>query len=294
MSRDGRDDPRQDAERGGGARDRETPQAPRESYQAGRDLDLPRSDEREPVQVGDRIYHLRGSESEALATIGAFRVVPAADLDIGGRDVWHGDVQRLADQGLIERTRVTINGEPTDLLSLTRSGKAVLDERRSDDGPRAQQYHAGLVKPRELSHDAQLYRLFQAEARRIQDEGGRVVRVVLDYELKHDYQTFLNRPDRDGASPDEDVHRFAAAARLAVIDGHVELPDLRIEYETSDGRLESRDVELVTEHYSRGQVAGKAKAGFTLYQAAGRGRLRGSPSRPGGSPQDPQHMARLA
>ena len=53
---------------------------------------------------------------------------------------------------------------------------------------------------------------------------------------------------------------FAADAKLPVVDGHLALPDLRIEYETADGRIEYRDVELVTEHYSRGQLAGKSAA----------------------------------
>ena len=69
------------------------------------------------------------------------------------------------------------------------------------------------------------------------------------------------------------MHAFAAAHGLSVVDGHLELPDLRIEYETADGRHESRDVELVTEHYSRAQLAGKAQAGFSIYRAAGAGRL---------------------
>ena len=172
---------------------------------------------------------------------------------------------------MIERRTIPINHEPTRVVVLTREGKALLDGRRDDGATgRTQQYHAGLVKPRELAHDAQLYRLYQAEAGRLEDEGGRITRVVLDYELKREYQTFLNRPDRstedDGG---EDIQAFATAHQLSVIDGHLELPDLRIEYETADGRLESRDVELVTEHYSRGQLAGKARAGFALYRAAG-------------------------
>jgi hypothetical protein len=96
---------------------------------------------------------------------------------------------------------------------------------------------------------------------------------VLDYELKRDYQTFLNRADRpEGVDHEDDLKTFAAAARLPIVDGHLELPDLRIEYETPDGRLEYRDVELVTEHYSRSQLAGKSAAGFALYRAAGAGR----------------------
>src|SRR5262245_44892996 len=42
-----------------------------------RELNLPRGPERERVFDGDREYTLRGSESRTLATVGAFRVVPA-------------------------------------------------------------------------------------------------------------------------------------------------------------------------------------------------------------------------
>ena len=59
--------------------------------------------------------------------------------------------------------------------------------------------------------------------------------------------------------------------------------------EIEDGRLAYRDVELVTEHYSRGQVSGKARAGFACYRTGG----RGGPARTGGSPFDPRHLERL-
>ena len=151
------------------------------------------------------------------------------------------------------------------------------------------------MKPREIAHDSQLYRLFQAEAARIEAEAGRVERVVLDYELKRDYQTFLNRADRPAdLTQEDDVAAFAAEAKLPVVDGHLELPDLRIEYETADGRTEYRDVELVTEHYSRSQLAGKSAAGFALYRAAGAGAARGQGGRRGGTPFDPHHLERLS
>ena len=114
----------------------------------------------------------------------------------------------------------------------------------------------------------------------------RIARIFLDYELKCDYQTFLNRKDRpEGTSQESDLQAFAAARHLPIIDGQLELPDLRIEYETEDGRLHYRDVELVTEHYSRGHVAGKAQAGFALYRAAG-----GGSARKGGAPFDPHRL----
>jgi hypothetical protein len=117
-----------------------------------------------------------------------------------------------------------------------------------------------------------------------------VTRVFLDYEIKRDYQRFLNRQDRPAdADVAHDRLAFAQANGLKVIDGHLELPDLRIEYETEDERLEYRDVELVTEHYSRGQVSGKARAGFTCYRTGG----GGSQARAGGSPFDPRHLERM-
>jgi hypothetical protein len=70
----------------------------------------------------------------------------------------------------------------------------------------------------------------------------------------------------------------------------LELPDLRIEYETPDGRIESRDLELITEHYSRGQLAGKAQAGFSLYRSAGTAKVRAGSTRTGGTPADPHHL----
>jgi hypothetical protein len=179
------------------------------------------------------------------------------------------------------------------LVVLTPEGKALLDA-HVDAGGARQQYHQGLVKPRELGHDVQLYRLYQMEAARLEHDGGRIARVVLDYELKRDYQTFLHRKDRpEGASRETDLQTFADARQLPIIDGHLELPDLRIEYETEDGRVEHRDVELVTEHYSRGHLAGKAQAGFALYRAAGAGGAHGGSTRTGGTPLDPHHLEAL-
>jgi hypothetical protein len=259
-------------------------------------LSLPTGQDRQPVRVRDEVYRLRESEARTLATVGVFRVVRADDLQPtpSSRDAWRGDLRSLAEQALVQMRTVEINRESTSVVVLTRSGKRLLEASHAPGDRRDQAFHAGLVKPREIAHDSQLYRLYQAEAARIEAEGGRVERIVLDYELKRDYQTFLNRSDRpEGATAHDDMHGFAEAAKLPVVDDHLELPDLRIEYETTDGRLEYRDAELVTEHYSRGQLAGKAAAGFALYRAAGSGRARGEGGRRGGTPFDPHHLERL-
>jgi hypothetical protein len=237
----------------------------------------------------DRTYQLRGSETDLLAIIGTFRVVPTHDLP-GADDTRAGDLKHLAEQGLIEHRQIVINDQPTTIVTLTKDGKDLLESHKeSRSRTRDQVYHSGFVKPRELAHDAQLYRLYKAEAARIRAEGGTVRRVVLDYELKREYQTFLNRPDRgDDLSAEEARRAFALAADLPHDKGHIELPDLRIEYETEAGIVAYRDVELVTEHYSRGQVAGKSAAGFGLYRAAGASGRSSDASR--GAPFDPHYL----
>src|SRR5688500_3171534 len=87
-----------------------------------RDLDLPRGLEREHVHAHGEEYRLRGSEVRALATIGAFRVVPADDLrDDGGRmgDVRHGDLERLRSAGLIQTVAPSARGDRTVPVPLT-------------------------------------------------------------------------------------------------------------------------------------------------------------------------------
>jgi hypothetical protein len=247
--------------------------------------------ERLPVRHRGRIYRLRDSDVQVLATVGTFRVVRADDVQAvrSSREAWRGELRHLREEDLVDIKTVTINRESTAIAVLTREGKSLLEahQDRSHERP-VQAFHAGLVKPRELAHDAQLFRLYQAEAARIEAEGGRIERVLLDYELKRDYQTFLNRPNREKTT-DDDVAAFAEARGLPVIDGHLELPDLRIEYEAPDGTRQHRDVELVTEHYSRAQLAGKSQAGFSMYRAAG-ARLGGGSARTGGTPIDPHHL----
>jgi hypothetical protein len=225
-----------------------------------------------------------------LATVGTFRIVPVRDLDDRrGHPGSGANVRRLMHAGLLDRQTLTIAGRTTPVVALTAAGKDALEGGRGPNVHDRQAYHAGFVKPREAGHDAQLHALYAAEVRRIEEAGGRAVRVVLDYELKRDYQAYLNRLGRpDTETRDEARAAFAAASGLPVVDGHLELPDLRIEYETADGLREVRDVELLTEHYSRSQLAGKAKAGFVAYRTGGR--PSGSGARTGGTPYDPHYL----
>jgi hypothetical protein len=125
------------------------------------------------------------------------------------------------------------------------------------------------VKPREANHDADLYRLYQKEAGRIEQEGSRVRRVVLDFEIKSKINRDLARLGTQ-ARPE-----IAARHGLQVVRSKIPIPDLQIEYETRDGDLGHVNLELVTEHYRGRSVAEKARAGFSLYTPRGEGdRLR--------------------
>jgi hypothetical protein len=289
MSRDFRDEVRDE-------RGREVERTPEvranrpsvESSFVDRHLDPTRGETRERFEGRDRDHLLNEDETRALATIGVFRVVSEDDLfGPGGIDA---DVRHLSDEGLVGRETLTDTEGSQHILSLTHEGKELLEASRLDEakGP-AQVLYAGVVKPRELAHDVQVYRAFKNEQDRIEADGGRVTRVVLDYELKREYQRFLNREDRpEDATLESDRRAFAEANDLQVVRGHLELPDLRIECETADGRLYHRDVEIITEHYSRGQIGGKSRAGFVCYRAGG------GKGRTGSSPFDPRHLRRLS
>jgi DNA-binding MarR family transcriptional regulator len=261
------------------------------------ELDLPRGRDRERVYVHDHKYELRGSEVRALATIGAFRVVPASELrDDDGRtgDLRHGDLERLRAVGLIRRV-TPIEGETrTTLIALTERGRELLESHRTQEHEPAQRFYAGPAKVRELAHDAQLYRAYLRSADRLAAQGIRIHRVVLDDELKREYQKFLQDANRDRSDSNgrpartrEEVKEWAQAHDLPVLDDHVQFPDLRIEYEWPDGRREFEDVEVMTPHYRGAHASAKGSSGFTCYRGGG-ARVGGGSGRGGqGRPFDP-------
>lgn len=264
-------------------------------------LTLPRGAERETVRVGSKTIALRGSEVRTLALVGAFRVADARDLEPqGGSDRWHGDLEHLRREGLVALTPQVLDGQRTALVTLTRAGRDVLEShRRSGVGEAPQIFYAGLAKPREATHDAQLSRVYAEAAARLQAGSCRIRRVVMDYELKRDYQRFLQarnralgdssgRPDR---SPEE-VRAWAEQHGLPIVEERVQFPDVRVEYEHADGRPDREDLELATGHYNSRQMAAKRASGFSVHRS-GASQLRTGKARRGGSPFDPHAAERV-
>ena len=214
-----------------------------------------------------RGYALRESEAQTLADLGKFRVIAADDLV---RFAYHGDRVRseretgnLTRQGLVEGKSVeTSLSRTTRMYTLTTAGRRLL--LASGRVPVGQEIYSGFVKPREVKHDAELYRAYQQEAARIETRGGRVRRVVLDYELKRNVNRDLMRSGwerDDGGKQQEVAERYG----LRVVGGCIPVPDLQIEYEMPEQGMTRVNLELTTGDYRRRQLLEKAQAGFTFY-----------------------------
>jgi hypothetical protein len=245
-----------------------------------RDLDLPRGSSRERVRVKDKEYRLSGEDVRVLATVGAFRVVPSGDLrEPNPRTPTRParDLERLRDLGLVQTVPYVVGRTRTTLVTLTGHGRDVLEgaRRPGADGD-LQAFYVGITKPRELAHDSRVYSAYMKAAERLAERGEPVRRVVLEEELKREYQRFLqaeNRAHREhGETPEERadaVARWAQEHQLPYEDGHVQFPDARIEYDGRDGRRSVEDIEVVTPHYRGAHAAAKARSGFTRYRASG-------------------------
>jgi hypothetical protein len=235
-----------------------------------RPKDRPESRRRREVPLRDRVLNLSEAELHTMRDIGRFRTVGEDDLlrfrYEGNATKLHRDYLNLKAQGLVERRTISVGKtrKPLPVYTLTREGKKALKNAGIDRS--AQALYAGFVKPKEAAHDAAIYRMFQAEAARIEAQGGRVIRIVLDFEFKKKVYSELAKAHGLGALEyAERQAEIAAANGLAVVDGKIPLPDLRIEYETADGEQARIDLELATEHYRRGHLSEKARAGFKMY-----------------------------
>jgi hypothetical protein len=230
--------------------------------------------------VNDKEYRLSGDDVRVLATVGAFRVVPASDLrEPSQRTPTRParDLERLRELGLVKTMPYVLGHTRTTLVTLTSQGRSLLEQNRSPDasGPR-QAFYVGISKPRELAHDSRVHAAYMKAAERHMELGERVRCVVLEEELKREYQRFLqadNRARREGGNEiegsSEAIARWADEHQLPYEDGHVQLPDARLEYEDRNGRRSVENIEVITPHYRGAHAAAKVRAGFTRYRAIG-------------------------
>ena len=161
--------------------------------------------QRERVVYRDRDYQLRASELSVMFEVGRFRVVPLEDLRreiyAGRKDTLLQDAHSLERQGLAKRLSAPDHDgrKGLALLVLTPAGRGLLEKelRHRCGNSRDTPVYAGGVHPRELLHDAMLYRMYHKEARRIEQAGGAVRAVQLDAELKSKAWSALARLRRE-------------------------------------------------------------------------------------------------
>ncbi len=120
-----------------------------------------------------------------------------------------------------------------------------------------------------------MYSAYVQAAERLAERGAEVDRIVLDCELKREYQEWLHARDRERADydghpdrTDQEIREWADDHDLPYFDDQVHFPDLRIEYHEMDGRHDHEDIEIVTAHYRGAHGAAVARSGFTAYRGA--------------------------
>ena len=238
-------------------------------------MHLPRGPERELVRDRDREYTLRGSESRTLATVGAFRVVSSRDLrdhNGGPADPRSGDLRHLREQGLDrDAARAWVprpGGEPDEGLAAA-SSRATGTATKSTTRPSTRAWRASgnwNTTSRSIAPS-------NRPRTRLPERGAHIERVVLDHELKGEYQRWLHERDKDrddydghpDRTPDE-IREWAHEHDLPYFDEEVHFPDVRIEYQEPDGRWEREDIEVVTPHYRGAHGASVARSGFSSYR----------------------------
>ena len=217
----------------------------------------------------ERTYELRDSEIKTLTDIGSFRALNLNDVVThrygGNMDEARRDLDNLERQGLLLRR--TIYPDNVTYVTLTKSAHTLIEAKQSGKAGGAQQvFYHGFVKDREARHDVAIYRLYQQEAARIERAGGKVERVILDFELKRSVNRKLARlqslPPAEQAKRKQEI---ADEHHLPVVNGRISLPDLRLEYEGPDQERGRVDLELVTGDYHHKGLARKTQAGFQMY-----------------------------
>ena len=232
-----------------------------------------RRERRMQHQDRGRTYSLRTSEMEAMIDIGRFRTVDVQDL---GRFIYRGDaahmrqdLENLRGQGLIEeKTVFRAHKSARKMVTLTEQGRQIV--RKASGLPEGQRIYHGFVKPKELDHDADLYKVYQKAVEQIHEKGGRPLRVRLDFELK---ESINREKEAAGRLSDEErailLRAIAEENGLTIKGTTIHLPDIQVEYETREGKVERENLELLSQNYREDGIRGKAAAGFKIYARTG-------------------------
>ena len=215
---------------------------------------------------------------DALELLGDFRVVSCRDIQqecfdghafTAGRAVRHLLSERLVEVHAVQPRRGS-RGRGFKVLALTAAGAARVRERRRARGCDRRVWQ-GLVKRRELEHDAGVSELVLETLDRVRSLGGTVVSIRLEAELKGEVARSVSAAAGRGLDPMAARRRTARALGMPVDEaGSCCFPDALVEVRDGDGEVSSLALELVTGSYSRRQVQRKMQMGMVLASHGGR------------------------
>lgn len=274
-----------------GKRDRTVqPDRPRETRQRSIPHDRPMDQRSRRQAIPQEVVglSLRDEERKVLAEVGRFRVITTRDLAETVYDNRHSRMERdlafLREKGLVQVDAVNARRDGRggkvdriEVVTLTRAGQDVA--RQTSGLPQDQRLYSGLVKPREVEHDAQIYRAYRKEAERIERKGGTNLRVQLDFEIKSQVQRSIHAERK--AAPERDMteikQQVAKQFDLPYVNDGIQIPDARIEYDLprdpdrdldQGTRTSHDDIEVLTAAYRPGHLRAKAQAGFHVYASS--------------------------
>lgn len=235
---------------------------------------------RKGIAVEIRGLRLRLEEQKLIAEAGRFRVLSIDDavraIYDGDKRTLRADLHFLQEKGVLSVDSVAarndgrwLRSRKIEVIFLTRQGEHLA--RDVSAFPVEQRLYHGMVKPREVEHDSQIYRAYLKEAEKVARAGGTNLRVELDFELKAKVYRAVHQARK--AAPERDLSeiRREAAAQfdLPYIHHKIEIPDARIHYELDQGaRAAFSDIEVVTAAYRPGHMRAKVQAGFRMYASA--------------------------
>ena len=220
--------------------------------------------QRAPVSFAER-------KELALTDVAVFRTVSVRDL-AAARFGGHPFTTRKAINSMVrsgwmkEHTAKGPKGRSFKVLTATPQGADRAKELAAKYGLARQATWSGLVKRAELRHELAVYRSAQAEKAKLEGRGCKVVRIRIDAEMKRE----IARATASRAAAME-RRRVADQLGLPVQEGQVLVPDAQIEYRDEEGRTGRVNVEVVSEHYSKGSIAAKGAAGFSMHSAGSGG-----------------------
>lgn len=213
-----------------------------------------------------------------LQEVGLYRCASYRDLVeahfSGNRFAAAKALQRLVRSGAMQKHQVRgPKGGSFTLYTLTKAGAALAQrlavKRGLDPEQRA---WAGMVKPREAAHDADVAKACRKEIEALTARGARLRRILIDAELKGILAKRSEAARARKGKEEADRARRKAAAELHLPcddQGHVQIPDAQIQYVDEAGNLGRVNVEVASDHYREASAKAKSAAGFSMHGGKG-------------------------